>query len=249
MKEYKCPKCGNTFQGEVSFCPHCGTKLSFPAPEAKKEEPLQAQEVNREDSSRFNGEFKKALIFDLISNAASFLLAIFLLFLPIFVNYYNSGTEYEFFSLFQMMLLFFRVIGASAESFTYFVFELIISVYLIAFIITLLVLVIKNITNLLHLDNYYLTRYDNLVNRVEEPRFRYRRGMDSLGFLVSTIILFVFVMVFDKMPYVGKHFYEGVNGFVAFPIIFLAVALTFAIMRTVINSKVKNTILKERYKK
>lgn len=30
MGKYKCPICNNTFEGELDFCPHCGSKLSFP---------------------------------------------------------------------------------------------------------------------------------------------------------------------------------------------------------------------------
>ena len=37
--KYRCPKCGEVFEGPVKFCPHCGQALKITAPEEKPAEP------------------------------------------------------------------------------------------------------------------------------------------------------------------------------------------------------------------
>ncbi len=251
MKEYKCPKCNKTFKGEVSFCPHCGTKLSFLADPAKEiiEKPINEE---AEDNTRFNAQFKKSLIFELIGNISVFLLAILLLFVPFFVNIVDLGgiPFPAYFSFFDSALWFMKNVGGNPMVFSAYIFELMLSIYFIIAIVVFLVFTIKSIINLSNLKSYYLLRYDNLINRVEEPRFRSRRyGYDSFGFLISAIILFIFCMVFDKMPYVGKRLYDGVNGMIALPILFFVAAMTFSIMKMAVNSKVKKKLLEEKYNK
>ena len=51
MKKYRCPKCGETFQGEKNVCPKCGTTLHY----LKKEEPKHHEEEAK-IVQRFNFE-------------------------------------------------------------------------------------------------------------------------------------------------------------------------------------------------
>ena len=267
MAAKTCPNCKKFLKGEFTFCPHCGAKLAEEAPKPEPVKPVEvkqapvkpavvhssAAEVKKNaDSDRFNDQFKKSLIFELIGNALTVVFGLCVLFIPFLVNEYkgkDGAMLSENLSLFKLAIIFIKSIESLGLGFIL-IYDFIIALFILVMIISAGVALGKNIVNLTKIDQYCLLRYDNLLNRVEEKsRWRSRREYNSFSFLASTLVLVIFAIIYDRLPYVGTHWFDGVNASIAVLAITLIGAGVFTILKMRINAKVKNAYLNDVYQK
>lgn len=255
----KCLKCGFRTEEEINFCPNCGEKLArvvikkaepaaepAPQPQPEPEKPA-VEEVKKaevvgeggsKDKARFNKEFKKAFLFEYLSNCLLFLLGAGVIFLPIFVDYDQFGG-YNF-SIFMNFID--KIGGGDILDLLY--FDTIFTVYFFVFLILMLVKVIVQSCKLGHLEVYYLEKYNDLVTNKDE-RNRFRKGYDSLGMLISFGIIFFYVVLLDRIPYFGTQMFDGINALIIVPIVFFIAGLVFLILGKAKKSSIKKAYLLE----
>ena len=186
--KYKCPKCGNIFDGQPSFCPHCGTKLNYQtqtdtnlnvstiANEATKDVKSEAKPYEK-----YIDECKNYTIISLVTSIIAILSVIIMICVP----FINSVLD-EKVSLLNIFIQYTKIVTDSSfnTSSTYSYFILINYIYLICIILTLGVLLVtsiiefvKNIIRLANKKDYAMEFYFNEQKGRDDVSNFFKKGL------------------------------------------------------------------------
>lgn len=94
----KCPNCGSIFEGPVSFCPSCGTKLAMPKPAQQPVQPAPQTYTQpaAPQPAPVTGSKGKAIGFGITSILMSIAaVAIYVMIVLVSVVIFNLGTTWE----------------------------------------------------------------------------------------------------------------------------------------------------------
>lgn len=261
--KYKCPKCGNIFDGQPSFCPHCGTKLNYQtqtdtnlnvstiANEATKDVKSEAKPYEK-----YIDECKNYTIISLVTSIIAILSVIIMICVP----FINSVLD-EKVSLLNIFIQYTKIVTDSSfnTSSTYSYFILINYIYLICIILTLGVLLVtsiiefvKNIIRLANKKDYAMEFYFNEQKGRDDVSNFFKKGLwrgtnITTNSTISVIIMFCFMFVLDR--YWGTGSFSSINGLIFLIILFLILTLIFNVISIVVKNKIKKNIIKEEYEK
>ncbi len=248
----RCASCGYETTEKMKFCPECGGKLEPKGSVTKSTARVATRDIG--DKSKYNPKFRQILLFETVCAAAGLAFACLCIFLRIFscdlrififgdsLSDIDIRDSFSLFDLFREMIYSFKNSDIDYDFGTRF-YSFIIVIYLFALAIWSLVQLIISIARIVSIEDYYLSKYNDLVTN-NNPNAR-RRTRSPLSLFISAIVLFAFVLIFDKMPYVGSDMFQGVTGLIAFVIISGAVYGVSAIAQAIQTASIKKDYLRE----
>ncbi len=203
---------------------------------------------------KYRDRFKLFGILSIAANAVLAVTAIIVLFVPMFEI--DLIITSEWFSLFNEIIYPFE--GGFSEGFAFIILG---GIEFIAAAAMLVVSVIKGISELINPDNFALKRYDDLKKRnstgivMKKAKNFYAGG--QIGLLVSGLFFIVMGILFNR-AFAGDYGDEtritgyfalctGVNGLIAFAVIFILGYIVLSIAASAIRGKIETEIIKKEY--
>lgn len=198
---------------------------------------------------KYRDRFKLFGILSIAANAVLAVTAIIVLFVPMFEI--DLIITSEWFSLFNEIIYPFE--GGFSEGFAFIIFG---GIEFIAAAAMLVVSVIKGISELINPDIFALKRYDDLKKRnsagvVMKKMRNYYSGWQA-GLFFSGSFCFVMGVIFN-IAFAGDEargyfaHCTGINGLIAFAIIFILGYIVLSIAASAIRGKIETEIIKKEY--
>lgn len=267
--KYKCPKCGNTFEGQPSSCPYCGAKLYFQDQTNNNEQKnnlnqssntVETTNIKQQDEKpyeKYIDKCKNYIVLSLIASIVAALAAIFTICIP-FVNDDSGNTYPLIYIFFQYIKLLFDLNYDSLFAYLFLV-DAIYFVFIMVSIVTLLICsiidIVKNSMRLNKKADYAMEFYFVITRGKDEGGSFSRKSAGNVvwgtsptatNMTWSVLISFALLFAFDR--FFGIKSFNSINGWISLVIILLLVMAGLNIASRVVRNSIRKEIIQEEYK-
>jgi len=209
---------------------------------------------------KYKRQFKINCILKAVAGLLALFALVFFIFVPNFKIKVIEGLIEPEFSLFDEIKLAFDNMFANKNTVMFLgIYQIIAIMYIAIACVMGIITLVKNIMNVINLENYALEEYDKLKTRRPNTNKRWSGKYGASNFLMSGILLeivYIFLSVYlsgmwgESVDVNELSFFMSLGGVtwkIVFFIIFLVAFLTVAVINSFMYKKVKLAILKEDY--